>query len=135
MRTGLAVTITEWSPVVDSASSDVNPPDFSDEEPLKKREERILNRISRAKSLRTAEVVYINYKTFLIYLSCSRATNTQHIARCCNQSLFLLSKVEIEVRYPVQKVKEPGAALFACTLFNDHLVHIFLQNKTIKDRE
>jgi hypothetical protein len=57
VRTGLAVTITEWSPVVDSASSEVKPPDFSDAEPLKKREERILKRISRAKSLRTAEVV------------------------------------------------------------------------------
>jgi hypothetical protein len=83
VRTGLAVTITECSPVVDSASSEVNPPYFSDAEPLKKRVERILKRISSANNLKTAEVVYINIKYVgFYYLSCSRATNTQHVARC-----------------------------------------------------
>ena len=56
VSTGLAVTITEWRPVVDSASSEVKF-DFRDEAPLKKRVERILKRISRAKSRKTAEVV------------------------------------------------------------------------------
>lgn len=57
MRTGLAVTITEWRPVVDSASSEVKLEAFRDSSPLKNREERILNKISSANRRRTADVV------------------------------------------------------------------------------
>jgi hypothetical protein len=56
VRTGLAVTITECKPVVVSASSEEKL-DLREVAPLKKRVERILKRISRAKSLSTAEVV------------------------------------------------------------------------------
>jgi hypothetical protein len=69
VRTGLAVTITECSPVVDSASSEVKPPYLSDAEPLKKRVERILKRISSANSLKTADVVYINIKKMSIFVT------------------------------------------------------------------
>ncbi len=59
MSTGLAVTITEWRPVlVDSASSEVKLFDFNEVAPLKNRVDRILNRISIAKSRKTADVVY-----------------------------------------------------------------------------
>lgn len=43
---------------VDSASSEVKLFDLRDVAPLKNRVERILNRISIAKSLKTADVVY-----------------------------------------------------------------------------
>jgi hypothetical protein len=81
VRTGLAVTITECSPVVDSASSEVNPPYFSDAEPLKKRVERILKRISSANSLKTAEVVYINIKICRFLLPFLFQSD-QYTARC-----------------------------------------------------
>ena len=67
MSTGLAVTITECRPVfVDSASSEVKAFDFREVAPLKNRVERILNKISIAKSRKTADVVYTCVKNMIL---------------------------------------------------------------------
>ena len=104
MRTGLAVTITECRPVVESASSAVKFACFRDVAPLKKSEERILKRISKAKRRKTAEVVYLKLIGGKSYLAGTRTSYTQYVARGRNESSLLGCQVQVEVWYSVEEV-------------------------------